>query len=131
MLIRGVPFNGIFKKENRIIYELYDEELERNDDSLEGRYKNFNNEKNTDSEYNKSDGEFKDTFKDDLIVEYREACNKLNVEYDDDIDTIKKQYKFLIKANHPDNHENNERAVKTLQSINVAYETIKKYRNFD
>jgi DnaJ like chaperone protein len=61
------------------------------------------------------------------------ACKVLNVSIHDDMVTIKKQYRTLVKQNHPDiitgkgaSQSIIDEATKKLQEINEAYEILKK-----
>ena len=61
------------------------------------------------------------------------ACNILNVSIDDDMATIKKRYRTLVKENHPDiitgqgaSQSIIDEATTKLQKINEAYEILKK-----
>jgi len=66
-----------------------------------------------------------------------EAYKILGVSKDDDFATIKKQYRKLVKQNHPDivtgqgaSQSIIEEATAKLQQINEAYELIKKEKNY-
>jgi DnaJ like chaperone protein len=66
-----------------------------------------------------------------------EAYKILGVSKDDDFATIKKQYRKLVKQNHPDivtgqgaSKSIIEEATAKLQQINEAYELIKKEKNY-
>lgn len=65
----------------------------------------------------------------------KEAYERLAVVPSDDMSTIKKKYRALVKKHHPDivtgqghNKDIIEEATKKLQEINEAYELIKKNR---
>ena len=61
------------------------------------------------------------------------ACEIIGVNTDDDMSTIKKKYRALVKKNHPDiiagqgaSESIIDQATKKLQEINEAYEILKK-----
>lgn len=66
-------------------------------------------------------------------VSLEKACEILEVQITDDMGTIKKKYRELVKKNHPDivtgqgaSQSIIDEATKKLQEINEAYELIKK-----
>ena len=66
-------------------------------------------------------------------VTLEKACQILGVNIDDDIGTIKKRYRTLVKENHPDiitgqgaSQSIIDEATAKLQEINEAYEILKK-----
>lgn len=66
----------------------------------------------------------------------QDACNILNININDDADTIKKAYRHLVKLNHPDmfaasGAETQEKAEEKFRVINEAYNYIKKYKNIN
>lgn len=66
----------------------------------------------------------------------QKACEVLGVQLSDDMNTIKKKYRKLVKENHPDIVTGSgadqtiiDQATAKLQEINEAYELIKKEKN--
>ncbi|MEA3352612.1 MAG: TerB family tellurite resistance protein [Campylobacterota bacterium] len=71
--------------------------------------------------------------KDSAQLSIQKACEILGVSKDDDISTIKKKYRKLVKENHPDIVTGSgaeqsiiDEATAKLQEINEAYELLKK-----
>ena len=61
-----------------------------------------------------------------LTTEERIAWKTLNLAPVDDFDIVKKQYKRLVKENHPDKNRGNVQAEERLKDINLAYSLIRK-----
>ncbi|MEA3290133.1 MAG: TerB family tellurite resistance protein [Campylobacterota bacterium] len=71
--------------------------------------------------------------KDSQELSIEKACEILGVSKDDDMSTIKKKYRALVKENHPDIVTGSgaeqsiiDQATEKLQEINEAYELLKK-----
>jgi DnaJ like chaperone protein len=84
-------------------------------------------------------GQFKQFYKqhqNNKVNNLKKAYDILGVDENDDLSTIKKKYRKLVKENHPDiitgqgaSQSIIEQATKKLQEINEAYELIKKERS--
>ena len=61
-----------------------------------------------------------------LTPEERAAWKTLNLAPVDDFDIVKKQYKRLVKENHPDKNGGDAQAEERLKDINLAYSLIRK-----
>ena len=61
-----------------------------------------------------------------LTTEERKAWKTLNLAPVDDFDIVKKQYKQLVKENHPDKNGGDAYAEERLKDINLAYSLIRK-----
>ena len=61
-----------------------------------------------------------------LTPEERAAWKTLNLAPVDDFDIVKKQYKRLVKENHPDKNGGDAHAEERLKDINLAYSLIRK-----
>ena len=61
-----------------------------------------------------------------LTAEERTAWKTLNLAPVDDFDIVKKQYKRLVKENHPDKNGGDAQAEERLKDINLAYSLIQK-----
>lgn len=61
-----------------------------------------------------------------LTAEERKAWKTLNLAPIDDFDIVKKQYKRLVKENHPDKNRGDAQAEERLKDINLAYSLIRK-----
>ena len=61
-----------------------------------------------------------------MTKEERQAWETLNLAPVDDFDIVKKQYKQLVKENHPDKNGGDENAEERLKDINLAYSLIRK-----
>ena len=61
-----------------------------------------------------------------LTTEERKAWETLNLAPVDDFDIVKKQYKKLVKENHPDKNGGDAYAEERLKDINLAYSLIRK-----
>ena len=61
-----------------------------------------------------------------LTPEERAAWKTLNLAPVDDFDIVKKQYKRLVKENHPDKNGGDAQAEERLKDINLAYSMIRK-----
>ena len=61
-----------------------------------------------------------------LTPEERAAWKTLNLAPVDDFDIVKKQYKRLVKENHPDKNGGDAKAEERLKDINLAYSLIRK-----
>ena len=61
-----------------------------------------------------------------LTPEERAAWKTLNLAPVDDFDIVKKQYKRLVKENHPDKNGGDALAEERLKDINLAYSLIRK-----
>ena len=61
-----------------------------------------------------------------LTKEERQAWETLNLAPVDDFDIVKKQYKQLVKENHPDKNGGDPYAEERLKDINLAYSLIRK-----
>ena len=61
-----------------------------------------------------------------LTAEERKAWKTLNLAPVDDFDIVKKQYKQLVKENHPDRNGGDAIAEERLKDINLAYSLIRK-----
>ena len=61
-----------------------------------------------------------------LTNEERIAWKTLNLAPVDDFDIVKKQYKRLVKENHPDKNGGDAYAEERLKDINLAYSLIRK-----
>lgn len=60
--------------------------------------------------------------------EFLKSCYILGCEPDDDFETIKNQYKYLLKNLHPDKN-NDSKSTEYVQKLNNAMDIIKKYKN--
>ena len=61
-----------------------------------------------------------------LTTEEKKAWKTLNLAPVDDFDIVKKQYKQLVKENHPDKNGGDAYAEERLKDINLAYSLIRK-----
>ena len=61
-----------------------------------------------------------------LTTEEQKAWKTLNLAPVDDFDIVKKQYKQLVKENHPDKNGGDACAEERLKDINLAYSLIRK-----
>ena len=61
-----------------------------------------------------------------LTKEEQKAWKTLNLAPVDDFDIVKKQYKQLVKENHPDKNRGDTYAEERLKDINLAYALIRK-----
>jgi len=61
-----------------------------------------------------------------LTREEQEAWDVLQLEPVNDIDAVKKQYKRLVKENHPDKNKGDVQAEERLKDINLAFSLIRK-----
>ena len=73
---------------------------------------------------------------DNKAVTLEDAYKTLGVESSDDMSTVKKKYRVLVKKHHPDivtgqgaSQSIIEEATRKLQEVNEAYELIKKNKN--
>ena len=61
-----------------------------------------------------------------LSAEERAAWDTLKLSPVDDLAIVKKQYKQLVKENHPDKNRGDARAEERLKEINLAFSLIRK-----
>ena len=61
-----------------------------------------------------------------ITPEEKNAWNILQLSPGTDMDIVKKQYKRLVKQNHPDKNGGDEAAEERLKHINLAYSLIRK-----
>ena len=61
-----------------------------------------------------------------LTLEERAAWKTLNLAPVNDFDIVRKQYKRLVKENHPDKNGGDAHAEERLKDINLAYSLIRK-----
>ena len=61
-----------------------------------------------------------------LSAEERTAWDTLKLSPVDDLAIVKKQYKQLVKENHPDKNRGDARAEERLKEINLAFSLIRK-----
>ena len=59
-----------------------------------------------------------------ILLKYKDYYKILGVEKTDDHESIKKAYRKLAKANHPDAHPNDPEALERFKEISEAYEVL-------
>lgn len=79
--------------------------------------------------------ETKSTVSQSTKMDYKKACEILEIPVDADIQTIQNSYRKLIKEYHPDKVQNLGKEIRLLAEkktieINQAYEYIRKIKNF-
>jgi hypothetical protein len=62
-----------------------------------------------------------------LPPEIQKALSTLDLSFPLTQETLKNQYKKLVKCHHPDLHAGDKLAEERLKAINTAYQTVKKY----
>jgi DnaJ like chaperone protein len=131
----------IFNRVSRIIKanknqsepSLADFYIKSEDDELKSIIDELSNKKAKQKEEKQHDSE---KIKTDSDLTFDEACTILGINTNSSVDEIKTAYKTKVKEYHPDKvsglgEELQKLAQQKTQQINSAYNTIKKFRNFN